>query len=163
MRTAATGSRSTWPDHAVQNERLQVTLKADSNTGLAADYVFCFGNLAADAIGSGLVDFASLLALAQQYGTSAPVSAEHLNRDGQVDFADLRAGGNSTGKAFLSLRCHPQPTRPRPGPHCVIPCRTLLMAPRVRTVRRSQNLVGLDVQPLLLEWAWAGMSKPRPP
>jgi hypothetical protein len=33
-----------WPDNAIQEEWLQVTVLADTNTGLAANDVFCFGN-----------------------------------------------------------------------------------------------------------------------
>ena len=38
----------TWTDGAIQNEWLEVTVAADSNTGLSAPYTFFFGNLVGD-------------------------------------------------------------------------------------------------------------------
>ena len=38
----------TWNDGAIKNEWLEVTVKADSNTGLSAPYTFFFGNLVGD-------------------------------------------------------------------------------------------------------------------
>jgi ELWxxDGT repeat protein len=43
----------TWPDGAIRNAWLQVTLKATANTGLPGDDVFYFGSLVGDAGGSG--------------------------------------------------------------------------------------------------------------
>src|SRR5207248_5029700 len=39
----------TWPDGAIQKQWLQVTVKADANTGLATADVFYFGNAVGDA------------------------------------------------------------------------------------------------------------------
>src|SRR5205085_2687539 len=53
VRTGAGASGSdrvtlTWPDNAIRNEWVQVTLKADADTGLASPDVSYFGNLVGD-------------------------------------------------------------------------------------------------------------------
>jgi uncharacterized delta-60 repeat protein len=57
---------------------------------LANDFVYDFSVLTADANGDGRVDFADLVALAQNYDTVGPSYARgDFNRDGRVDFNDM--------------------------------------------------------------------------
>ena len=87
----------TWPDHAVQNEWLEVTVKADANTGLASPDVFFFGNLVGEtgkpaANGQFVVTAADATAArADARGFISPATitnAHDFNRDGRVDAAD---------------------------------------------------------------------------
>ena len=91
-----------WPDAAIRNTWLRVTVKANGNTGLRAADVFCFGNL----VGETGDDNARLAvtardvalmrrALAGGSGASAAGSGAVVfnrcdhNRDGVVDVRDL--------------------------------------------------------------------------
>jgi hypothetical protein len=80
-----------WPDHSIIGTWLQVTFKADAQTGLAQNDVFYFGSLPGDANGDGHVDFADLVTNAQHYGatTGATLADGDFNGDGMVDFTDL--------------------------------------------------------------------------
>jgi hypothetical protein len=100
----------TWPESAIENEWLQVTLKANPNTGLAMDDVFYFGNLAGDAAGIGRVDFASLLALAQQYGKPTAQTTADFNGDGKIDFKDLLLLAQDYGQSLPFISTPPTQT-----------------------------------------------------
>ena len=85
-----------WPDNAIQNEWLQVTVKATPNTGLKRPDVFYFGNHIGDT-GNHVDEFVDVDATDQldvqlhSAGISTPVgvtSREDINRDGIVDQAD---------------------------------------------------------------------------
>jgi len=87
----------TWADHAVQNEWLQVTVKADADTGLSGPDVFYFGNLVGEtgkpAVNGQFVvtaaDATAARADAHGFINPAPVTNTHdFNRDGRVDAAD---------------------------------------------------------------------------
>ena len=83
-----------WTDNAIQNQWLQVTVKANANTGLAADDVFYFGNAIAETGDNALntvVDARDEQAVVAHFtgGTPATIADPYdLNRDGAVDAAD---------------------------------------------------------------------------
>jgi len=86
----------TWPDNAIRNKWLQVTVLANARTGLAAPDVFYFGHLAGDAsdtrsgAAAAVVDARDLAAL-RRHISRAPVNAGNLydfNKDGVVSNAD---------------------------------------------------------------------------
>jgi hypothetical protein len=83
----------TWADGAIRNAWLQVTVKADANTGLAADDVFYFGSLVGetgDNPGSLRVTALDLAAVKQTLGTAATFDTRtDFNRDGRVNALDL--------------------------------------------------------------------------
>jgi beta-glucanase (GH16 family)/regulation of enolase protein 1 (concanavalin A-like superfamily) len=83
-----------WPDGAIADEWLQITVKANTNTGLPAPDVFYFGNLigdtANDAAGPAAIVSAADLAtlrIAAGMPTTVATSAD-VNKDGVVDAAD---------------------------------------------------------------------------
>jgi hypothetical protein len=79
-----------WGDNQIQNTWLQLTVKADANTGLIAPDVFYFGNLIGDANGSGSVTVADIAMTKSQSGQAAdPTSPTDFNRSGQVTVADI--------------------------------------------------------------------------
>jgi glucose/arabinose dehydrogenase len=88
-----------WPDRAIRNEWLRVTLKADAVTGLGGDDVFCFGNLAGEvggaAGGTGALAVTVQDVTAVRRNRSAltvPVTSPYdVNRDGRVNALDLAA------------------------------------------------------------------------
>ena len=65
----------TWPDNSIQNEWLQVTVKATVNTGLSADDVFYFGNV----IGGSSTSLLLLAAPALPPPVAAPLQPELFN------------------------------------------------------------------------------------
>ena len=98
-----------WPDHAIANEWLQVTVIADAITGLSAPDVFYFGNL----IGaSGTNPAAASVVWADEVAArSDPHGLQHLalitnphdyNRDGRVDALDQLIARRNLG-ASLTL------------------------------------------------------------
>jgi ELWxxDGT repeat protein len=88
-----------WPDGAIKNKWVQVTVKADNDTGLASPDVFYFGNLVGE-IGDTLtptkVSAADLAGIKRMLNASVgPGSPYDINRDGKVNALDLgiiRAG-----------------------------------------------------------------------
>jgi hypothetical protein len=87
----------TWANGSITNEWLQVTVKANADTGLAAPDVFYFGNLigcadAAEPPGVFVVTTADLTATRQDlHGFLNPVDPTNIhdfNRDGRVDLTD---------------------------------------------------------------------------
>jgi hypothetical protein len=84
----------TWPDNAIQNTWLQVTLKGGtgSTSGLPADLVFYFGSAPGDTANdsaSARVDMLDELTIRANYTTNAAITNPYdLNRDGTVDAAD---------------------------------------------------------------------------
>ncbi len=85
----------TWGTGVIKNTWLQVTVKADANTGLSADDVFYFGSVVGD---SGLVDTAALAktdgndynaAFNNIIGLTTPTwNVFDYTRDGKVDGSD---------------------------------------------------------------------------
>ena len=104
----------TWPDGAIRNTWLQVTVRATPDTGLAAPDVFYFGSLIGDADGSGGVNLGDFGTVRQDFGrTGLSVAAgrSDFNRDGTVNLADfgiLRANfGRSLPAPAVSTQAPP--------------------------------------------------------
>ena len=79
-------------NEAVGNGYLEVTIEANSRTGLTTDAKFRFGNLIADANGDrtvNLADFGALRADFNQSGLSIANGRSDFNRDGTVNLADF--------------------------------------------------------------------------
>jgi hypothetical protein len=93
-----------WADNALQNQWLQVTVKADGNTGLTAPDVFYFGNLIGDGNGSGSVTVADIAMAKSQSGQSATITAPtDFNRSGQVTVADIAIAKAYEGGSLVML------------------------------------------------------------
>ena len=102
-----------WPDGALTNRWVEVTLLANGDTGLAAPDVFYLANLVGDADGNRAVNLADFGAVRQDFGRSnLPVTGgrSDFNRDGKVDLGDFGLLRGNFGKS-LSLS-PPPPTLP---------------------------------------------------
>jgi beta-glucanase (GH16 family) len=83
----------TWPNQTILNTWLQVTMLADSNTGLSSNAIFYFGNLVGETFNSGSpaqVTAEDLIDIQTNIVGSASITNPYdLNRDGAVDAQDL--------------------------------------------------------------------------
>ena len=101
----------TWAAGSIKNEWLQITVNADSDTGLASPDVFYFGNLigysGATTLGAIFIVTPADVASAQQdpHGFLNPASItdpNDFNRDGRVDASDqIIAKDQATAEAVL--------------------------------------------------------------
>jgi hypothetical protein len=82
-----------WPNGAIADTWLEVTVLANGRTGLAAPDTFYFGNLRGDVTTDGQVngsDFAAVRSQPATFLNPAAVTAAHdTNRDGRVNAIDL--------------------------------------------------------------------------
>jgi parallel beta-helix repeat protein len=117
----ATRVEITWPDGAIRNEWLQVTMKSDAATGLATPDVFYFGNAIGESgtsITDAIVDVNDeLAARADPHNFRKPAdlfNPHDYNRDGRVDATDqLIARNNGTdvtdAVGLISVPATPSP------------------------------------------------------
>lgn len=99
----------TWPDGAISNKWLQVTVAANGDTGLLVPDVFYFGNAVGESgniPGDTTVDFQDELVARSDphpFFNPAPITDAHdYNRDGKVDATDqIIARDNATTAATL--------------------------------------------------------------
>jgi len=84
-----------WPDGAIVNEWLQVTVKSDAHTGLAAPDVFYFGNLIAetgDSPATLRVNALDLAGTRSRLGQASNLAGKFdFDRDGRTNALDLAA------------------------------------------------------------------------
>ncbi len=102
-----------WGNNVIQNEWVQVVLKADENTGLAQDDVFYFGNQIGETGNSPTdanVDEADVLAVQNNQTASAAITNPYdFNRDKVVDETDVEIAQSSAGSPPLMLITVPGP------------------------------------------------------
>ena len=119
----------TWDDNVIQNQWLQVTVKADANTGLAAADVFYFGNAigeSGDNPANAVVDFQDELA-SRTHKSGIPIAPitnpYDYNRDGRVNATDdIIARHNRTdGTGGNPLQLISAPVGSTGGRRCVEP------------------------------------------
>jgi len=82
----------TWPDWAIVNTWVEITVKSDANGGgmeLEADDVFYFGNSVGDCDGDGAVGDGDYDILVSEFGLRGDGLAADINGDRQVDLADF--------------------------------------------------------------------------
>ena len=96
-----------WPDGAIRNAWLQVTVKANDRTALAEPHVFYFGNLAGDT-GDGaitaVVNALDLAAVKRALNTPADVTSRlDFDRSGRINALDLAAVKSNLNRS-LSLQ-----------------------------------------------------------
>jgi hypothetical protein len=97
----------TWPDGAILNQWLRVTVRATANTGLAAADVFYFGNLAGDVNGDRAVNGSDFAILASNFGKSGAgmsFATGDLNADGAVNGSDFAILGGGFGKSLPAVQ-----------------------------------------------------------
>jgi hypothetical protein len=101
----------TWPDGAIRNTWLRVTVKANANTGLAEPDVFFFGNLVAET-GDGdaktrampRITAIDLAGTKRSFTADAPITSRYdFNRDGAVNALDLAAVRANYGNSLPAL------------------------------------------------------------
>ena len=100
-----------WPDGSIVGQWLQVTVKANSNTGLGADDVFYFGNAIGEtgnsAADARVTDADETLVRANPRTSANPAPATFrydLNRDKLVNAADQMAVRSNRTTAATALR-----------------------------------------------------------
>jgi hypothetical protein len=94
-----------WADHAIENQWLQVTVKA-ANTGLAGDDMFYFGNLVGESGDNMLVDILDEEASRNHRSgfTLVPLTNDYdYNRDGQVNATDDLISRHNAGASLWPL------------------------------------------------------------
>ncbi len=96
-----------WDDYTIQNEWVQVTLRANANTGLADDDVFYFGNFIGDTGNStteAVVDATDIAAVHNNYTATATITNPYdFNRDKVVDATDEALAEANEGAPPLIL------------------------------------------------------------
>jgi hypothetical protein len=105
----------TWADGAIRNEWLQVTLKADTATGITSPDVFYFGNAVGesgnsttDAIVNAADELAARNDLHSFLNPASITNPDDFNRDGRVDATDeIIARNNATTAATALQLIHP--------------------------------------------------------
>jgi hypothetical protein len=100
-----------WPDNAITRQWLQITVKANSTTGLAAPDVFYFGNAPGESGDSpnnasvSVID--EIIARNNPHGLADPVDVNYpydYNRDGRVSAIDQIIARNSMTTAATALQ-----------------------------------------------------------
>jgi len=114
-----------WPDYgpdagaaaaALANGWLEVTVKANEHTGLAAPDVFAFGNLIGETGGDGRVNALDLGAVKSLLNTAAPIDSRvDFNHDGRVNALDLGIVKRYLNQS-LPAPLPPVPAAPSPAP-----------------------------------------------
>jgi len=100
-----------WPDNAVKNQWLQVTVAATANTGLAEPDVFYFGNAPAEAGGNATNTIVNatdeIVARRFQHSAVNPASIDDpydYNRDGLVNATDQMIARSNQTNPLTMLR-----------------------------------------------------------
>ena len=92
-----------WPDGAIRNSWLELTVRATPRTGLATAQVLYFGNLVGDVAGnSSRVDAADLVAVRRAGPRTAAGVGDpfDVNRDGRINALDESAIRRSLGRSL---------------------------------------------------------------
>ena len=99
-----------WPDGAIRNTWLQVTVEPTERTGLSAPQVFYFGHLGGEsgeaAAGEPFPRVNALDLAAVKRALNTPVTVDSrfdLNRDGRVSALDLAAVKQNLGRGLPVL------------------------------------------------------------
>jgi hypothetical protein len=101
-----------WPDEAITNQWVEVTMLATANTGLSADDVFYFANTIGDCDGDGEVDSSDYGVLVGEFGLRGGIAtlAADLNADGRMNLTDFAIMRGAIGNSVLT------PTIPAAAP-----------------------------------------------
>jgi len=97
-----------WPDHAIRNRWLRITVLANANTGLEDPQVFYLGHLLGETTGQlegfFTVSFLDIVAIRTATGqTVGPGSILDINKNGTVSFADIAAMRSNVGSELSNL------------------------------------------------------------
>lgn len=108
-----------WPDNTIENQWLEVTVKANDVTGLAEDDVFYVGHRTGDVTGDGrvMVEDVQLIRENQSgFGSAGIDNAYDINRTGRVDLGDVIAARNTQDTEPLELISVPTSAAPSAEP-----------------------------------------------
>jgi len=131
-----------WPDGAIRNTWLRVTVRASPHSGLAADDVFTFGNLVGETGDGGALGVSTRDALdARSHRSARGVSIDSdydHDRDGTVGVLDYSAALRNLGRS-LTLASPPPAAAPAGAPSDVrrAPTRRTLLDAGVRDEGRA--------------------------
>jgi hypothetical protein len=97
-----------WPDNAIQDRWLRITIKANGNTGLAQEEVYYVGHSRGETTGlSGAVyavAFADITPIRNQVGsTVGSDSILDIDKNGIVNFADINAMRSNVGSQLTNI------------------------------------------------------------
>ena len=111
----------TWPDGAIRNTWLQVTVMSTAATGLARPDVFYFGNVIGEVgdVPGGATTTALDLVRTRRALSNRPAgitSAYDFNRDGRVNAQDYRIVRGSMGRGIRLIQTPPYQGVWQPGP-----------------------------------------------
>jgi ELWxxDGT repeat protein len=101
-----------WPDNAIVNRWLRVTIKANSQTGLANPEVYYLGHLLGETTGPSndvyTVTFADITALRAAIGQSVDAASPlDIDKSGLINFADISAMRANVGAQLTNITIPP--------------------------------------------------------
>jgi ELWxxDGT repeat protein len=97
-----------WPDNAIANRWLRITVKATANTGLPQPEVYYIGHLLGETTGASggvyTVSFADITPIRSAVGQSVSASSIHdIDKNGTVAFADISAMRPNVGVQLTNI------------------------------------------------------------
>lgn len=96
-----------WPDNAIRNRWLRITVKANANTGLAADEVYYIGHLLGEttgATGPFTVAFADITPIRTAVGSTVGAdNVADIDKNGTVAFADISSMRANVGTQLTAI------------------------------------------------------------
>jgi len=97
-----------WPDNAIANRWLRVTVKATANTGLTQPEVYYIGHLLGETTGASggvyTVSFADVSPIRAAVGQSVNAGSIHdIDKNGTVAFADISAMRSNVGVQLTNI------------------------------------------------------------
>jgi ELWxxDGT repeat protein len=97
-----------WPDNAIANRWLRITVKATANTGLPQPEVYYIGHLLGETTGASggvyTVSFADITPIRSAVGQSVSASSIHdIDKNGTVAFADISAMRPNVGAQLTNI------------------------------------------------------------
>lgn len=98
-----------WPNNAIENRWMRVTLKANANTGLAQSETYYIGHLLGETTGlegNGIysVSFSDIIPIRSDVGSSVDASSiNDIDKDGLVSFSDIGAMRSNVGTQLTNI------------------------------------------------------------
>jgi hypothetical protein len=96
-----------WPDGAIVDQWVEVTVAAAGNIGLVSEDVFYFGNIAGDCNGDMFVGEGDYDVLMSEFGQSGDDLASDFNSDGHADLGDFLIMQDRYGSSLAAPAVQP--------------------------------------------------------
>ncbi|MDP6634507.1 MAG: hypothetical protein QGG42_06395, partial [Phycisphaerae bacterium] len=135
-----------WPDGAIANQWVEVTVLATADTGLAAADVFYFGNAVGETSGDGVIGQAEYDTFKSQFGQRGGIGtlASDFDGDGRVGLRDFALMRSRFGAEVQS------PTIPAPAsPAAAAPAPALLTESTEDAAAAADTTVATAVSPVV--------------